>query len=444
MRRNLSRILVSSVLLTLFALSITTPALAFDGRGGDNIVIGKDEVINDDLYVGAQNFTLDGTVKGDVVAAGAVITINGTVEGDLIAAGQAVIVNGTVADDVRIAGGALLVGDNARIGGDVIAVGGSLEVRKGSSVGNDIVFGGGQALLNGDIARNVNVGGGGLEIHGTIGGDVKASLGDPEQAGPGPMMYMPNSPIPIPNVQAGLKIDPAAKIEGKLEYVSNRDLNFPGGVVLGPITRIEPAVNPEKMVKTPTMGQQVVNGTLDMLRNMVTLILIGLALVWLFPNFVRTTAERIRTAPLPSLGWGVVSWAAFLFSLMVIFVATLLGGIIFRVLTLGGVSGAIVWLGVVSMFALVIGFCLAVFFVAKIVVAIIGGKLILARVKPEWAEHKVWPLLLGVVLLAILVAIPFVGWLINLIVVLVGLGALWFYGRELMQHGRPVAEQPVG
>jgi len=443
MRKNLSQILFSSILLAVLALSVATPALAFDGRSGDSIVIGADEVINDDLYVGAESFTLDGAVKGDLVVGGSVITINGTVEGDLIAAGQTVIINGTVTDDVRVAAGAVLVGEKAKIGGDIVAVGGSLEAREGSSVGSDVIFAGGQALLAGEIARNLNVGGGGLELRGTVGGDALVSTGDSEQAGPGPMVFMPNSPIPLPNVQPGIKIDPAAKVEGRLEYVSGKDLNFPGGVIAGPIKRIEPVVDPATVVKPPTLAERAVDGTLNMVRNLVTLFLLGLGLVWLFPNFLKATTERVRTAPFPALGWGAVAWAAFFFALMFILVVILFGGILFGVLTLGGLSATVIWLGVLSMITLSIGFWLAVAFVSKIVVALLGGKLILSRVKPEWAEHKVWPLALGVVLFAILAAIPFLGGLFSFVVALLGLGALWLYGRDLLKNGRAV-EQAVG
>lgn len=441
MRNRFFHILVNSFLLTLLTLGVATPALAFDGRTGDNIVIGASEVINDDLYVGAENFTLDGTVKGDLVVAGAVITINGTVEGDLIAAGQTVIINGSIGDDARVAAGAILVGENAQIGGDIVAAGGSLEARQGSAVGRDAVFAGAQALLAGKIARNLNMGGGGLELRGTVGGDAFISAGDPEQSGPGPMIFMPNSSIPLPSVQPGLKIDPEAKIEGALEYVSRREINFPGGVA-GRVRRIEPIVDPSSVVKPPTLMERTVTGFLDMFRNLFTLLLLGLLLVWLFPNFVKSSAEQVRTSPLPAFGWGIVSWAAFFFALTFTLVATLFGGIFFGILTLDGLSATIIWLGVLSLFILVVGFVLAAAVISKIIVAVLGGRLILSRVKPEWAEHRVWPLVLGVVFFAILAAVPILGGLVNIIVILLGLGALWLSGRDLLKNGRKT-EQPV-
>jgi cytoskeletal protein CcmA (bactofilin family) len=124
--------------LLLVALFAVPTVRAFEGRGGDVVIIAAGDVIEDDLYVAAGEFTLDGTVKGDLVVVGSTVTINGTVEGDLTAAGQSVIVNGSVEDDARIAGFALTVqGD---VSDDVIAAGFSLEGREGSSVGGDVLY----------------------------------------------------------------------------------------------------------------------------------------------------------------------------------------------------------------------------------------------------------------------------------------------------------------
>ncbi len=76
------------VLAILLALTFITPAYAFDGRSGDKVVIEAGEVINDDLYVGAQEFVLDGTVNGDLIVFAQTVTINGKVDGDLMAAAR--------------------------------------------------------------------------------------------------------------------------------------------------------------------------------------------------------------------------------------------------------------------------------------------------------------------------------------------------------------------
>src|SRR5271157_4464034 len=285
------------VLLSLFTL-IATPAYAFDGRSGDKVVIPAGAVVNDDLYIGANQFVLDGTVNGDVVAAGQMITINGTINGDLFAAGQTIVINGTVTGASRIAGSVLFIGEKASIGKDVVGAGYSLESRKGSVIGRDLVFAGGQILAAGDIARNVQVAAGGLEIVGNIGGNVKADVGDEgQQSGPPPTMFMGPSTVPVPLVSTGLTIDPSAKISGDLNYTQTKDLTFPAGTISGKIVRVVPTANQNNRASTliETPAQKVTNWSLNLLRSLVTLILIGLLLLWLLPNFVKKPIEKLES-----------------------------------------------------------------------------------------------------------------------------------------------------
>jgi hypothetical protein len=438
-RKSLTRILVGAVLLTLLISSIATPALAFDSRGGDTVTIAASEIVNDDLYIAAQTVVVDGTIKGDLIVFAQTITINGTVEGDLIAAGQEVIVNGVIQDDARIAGAVLFLGEKAKVGSDIVGAGASLETRKGSSIGQDLVFAGGQALLAGDIVRNVTAATSCLELRGAIGGNLKADVGNADEGySGGSKAFMPDGGVTIPSVKPGLTIDPAAKIGGTLEYTSAKQISIPGGVVAGKVTHLEPKVNKD-VPKPLTLTESLINGGLDIVRTIVTLILFGLLLLWLFPSFIKTTTERIKAAPLPSLGWGVIHIAAFFFALLVLFIAMLIGGIGFGVLTLQGISGAIIFFGLLAMFALILSFALAIWFVAQIIVSILGGQLILARIKPELAENKYWPLVIGVLIYAVLTAVPILGSLIWWVVVLLGLGALWYFGQEMLAKKPAVA-----
>lgn len=425
-------------MLALLTMTITSSALAFDGRGGDTVVIGADEVIEDDVYVGATNFTLEGTIKGDLTVAAETIVINGTVEGDLFAAGQSVVINGTIADDVRIAGAGLQLGEDASIGGDFLGASASLEAKKGSVVGGDFLYGGAQVLLSGDVAGDAMFGVGALELRGSIGGDVTAEVGSAEQAGPPPSTYMSQTGIPIPSVTPGFTIGKNAKIGGSLTYTQTKDIEIPEGAVVGEITRKEPVADVNVQYTPPTAAQKAATWSLNLLRSIVTLILFGLLLAWIAPKFMKSVMDKLQTTPAASLGWGVVSYAAFFFTLLVIFTAMIVGGVVFGALTLGGVSGAIVWLGILAIFALVVAFGLVTAFLTKIVVAWLGGKWIMGRFNPALADHKFWPLLVGVIIVAILAALPFIGWIFGLAVMFLGLGALWLWGRDLWQARKTV------
>ncbi len=436
--RNTQKILSVFALVTLLALTFVSPAYAFDGRGGDKVVIAANEVINDDLYVTAQDFTLDGTVKGDMFALGQVSTINGTIDGNLMAAGQAVIVNGTVKGSIRIAGSVLRLGEHARVGGDIVGAGYSLEVQKGSSIGRDVVFVGGQILQAGEVSRNMQVATGAFELRGTVGGNVKADVAESGQGGPPPTMFMPQSPIQPPAVKQGLTINPSAKIKGNLEYTQSKDLTFPAGVVVGTVTRKAPAANPNAP-RPETTGEKIAKWGLNLLRTAITLILIGLFLLWLFPFFMQGLSGMLQSAPWRSLGWGVVAWAAFVFLVLIILAGIVVGALLFGVLTLGGLARAIVFLGILALFALILGFVLVTSFVAKVAFGQALGNWILTRTSPSLAEHRFWPMIIGVVITVVVIALlsfPLIpgilGWLLDLAVVLFGLGALWLWGRERM------------
>ena len=425
------------VLAILLALTFITPAYAFDGRSGDKVVIEAGEVINDDLYVGAQEFVLDGTVNGDLIVFAQTVTINGKVDGDLMAAAQTVAVNGEVTGSIRMAGSVLLVGEKASIGTDVVSAGYSLESKQGSSIGQDLVYGGAQILLAGDVARNVQVGTGAFELRGSVGGDVQAEVGEPNQ-GPPPTMFMPQSSISAPSVKPGLTFDPSASIAGNLKYTQANEVTIPAGVVAGKVTRTEPSRN-TTTPREETATQKVTKWGLNFVRTSIALILIGLFLLWLFPTFMGGVSAQLQAKPLPSLGWGAVAWAAFFFVLLLILTVTIIGAIVFGVLTLGQLTGTVLGLGILAFFGLIVGFVLATTFVAKVVFGAALGKWIFLRANSRLAEHRYWPMVVGVLITVAVIAVlsfplipGFLGWLLNFAIVLLGLGALWLWGRERM------------
>jgi cytoskeletal protein CcmA (bactofilin family) len=425
-----------------FLTLIATPAHAFNGRSGDNVVVQAGDVVNDDLYVSANQFVLDGTVNGDVVAGGQMITINGTIDGDLIAAGQTIVINGTITGTSRVAGSVVFIGEKANLGRDVVGAGYSFESRKGSVIGRDLLFAGGQILTAGDVVRNVLVATNGLDIAGKVGGNVEADVSDKEsRSGPPPGAFMGSSTVPIPLVNTGLTIDPSAKISGNLQYTQTKELTFPAGVIGGKISRmIQPQNQTPKLEDTPS--QKVANWSLNLLRSLVTLVLIGLLLLWLVPTLVKKPTEKLETKFWPSLGWGVIAYAVFFFSILLILFVMIFGGVLFGALTLGSLSATVIWIGVFVLFTLVIGFVLITSFLAKLVFGMALGRWILLWLKSPLAGTRYWPMVIGLVVTLVVVGllsfplIPGVlGGLLNFILILFGLGAIWLWGREGFEKG---------
>jgi hypothetical protein len=79
--------LFSRMLITVLAISgsalllLPNPVEAAEFRSGIEVVIGAEEVLKDDVYVVASRIVVDGTVDGDLLAAGESIAVNGAVNG---------------------------------------------------------------------------------------------------------------------------------------------------------------------------------------------------------------------------------------------------------------------------------------------------------------------------------------------------------------------------
>ena len=436
---------VAGAVLAILSLAVPT-VWAFEGRGGDVVIIEADEVIDDDLYVGAGQFTLDGTVKGDLFVAGGTIEINGTVEGDLVAAGQSIVIDGAVEDDARIAGYALSLG--GKVVDDLISAGFSLENGRESNVGGDLLAVGYQALLAGDVAGDAEIAGGAVRLAGAIGGDARVDVGGaaPGQGMPPgfPFYFGPNVP-PVPSVPMGLSIDGGASLGGDLKYTANSEIAVPAGVVAGEtgFTRYVPEVEGRPELRRPSPAALVGRWFVRQLRRLITLLLAGAAMMWLVPGWTRKMAGIVQAKPLPSLGWGVVAIAAFAMAMMVLIIGTALLALMFGVLTLGELVGRFIALGGIAISGVGFGFSVTWSYVTKIIISVLLGQLVFRLFKSDAEGHRWWPMLLGVLVFVIFAAIPVLGWLARLATVLLGLGAIWLWasGWFAARRAAPVAAE---
>jgi cytoskeletal protein CcmA (bactofilin family) len=420
-------LLILGLLAGLLALFAAAPARAAEIRSGNDVVIGRGEVIAGDLYVAANSVTVDGTIKGDLVAVGSQVTVNGVIEGDLLAAAQAIAINGTVRDDARAAGQAILLGPSGRVDGDLAVGGLSLENQPGSVVQGDVLVGAYQALLAGSIGRNITGGLDRLELRGSVGGDVDISVGG--DSDPSAVQFSPAGPLPLPRVQPNLTLADSARIGGKLSYRSSTT------AAINPSAQVAGAVTFESVPAQAAPAQPILPG-LTYLQRFTGLLLVGLLLLWLAPAWTKRLADTVEARPLPSLGWGLVAFFAFIGAVLAALVLTIALAIVLGWLTLGGLVGMTLVLGLLLNAMLVTSYIAFVAYVAQIVVGYVAARWLLRRAQPAWAERQVVPLALGVLLYVVLRAIPWLGPLVGIVVVLVGLGALWQWGRATLHRPR--------
>ncbi len=445
-RSRIKLILLSTVTLSMFALSIALPVKAFEFKSGDIVVIESGEVVEDDLYVGAATIEVNGTIKGDLVAFGSNIILgpDGVIEEDLIAAGQSVVINGEVGDDARLAGAILNLGENAGVGDDLVGFGYSLETESSSVVGGDLLFMGAQSLLAGDVAGNVKIGVGGVELNGEIAGDVELEFGAPGDTSPfSPFQFIPNMPA-VPVVAGGLTIGPDTLIGGDLIYKAPEESDVPSWAVGGEVEfeEVAPVDASVEIEQEPTTGEKVWNWFLVNLRRLISFLLIGLILIWLLPNFVEQVSANLNAKPWHSLGWGVLLYFGFFFLVFVILMLTIVLVIVFLLITLAAIAWLIFGLGFVTIINLMLAFYISTAFLSKIFVSYLAGRLILERLKPDWALSIYWSFITGLIVFIILTSIPYLGWIINLGVIFFGLGAiiLWIKDRLFPPETAPAAK----
>lgn len=402
----------------LLALLLAVASLAAAGSlagevqlsGGQTVTVAADQVVADDLYATGETVRIEGTVRGDLVAVAREIVIDGIVEGDVLAAGQSLSIRGTVGDDARVAGQVLRLGEGARLGDDLIAAGFSLETVGGSGIGGTVRFFGYQALLAGEVAESVGGAMGALELAGKVHGDVDVEVG-PRGEGAPPAFWP--SPVRIPSVPSGLTVADGARIGGALRYSSSTAGRIAeGAAVDGGIEFEETATGQEA---EPGLLERIA----DRVRRFVALLLVGALLLWLAPRWTERLAATVRARPLASLGWGVVFLAAAAVGVVALALVMSVLAWVLGLATLGGLVAAVIGGGLLGELALVIGVVVLSMYLPPVVVGLAGGRAVVGQ--------RFAALALGVLVLLLLTSIPYLGTLIALFVLLVGLGSLWIW-----------------
>jgi cytoskeletal protein CcmA (bactofilin family) len=398
---------VSLLLGSLCAFVAVRPLYATDFRGGDTIIVGENEVIDDDLFISGDVVTINGTVKGNLFATGTTVTINGHVEGSLFGAGRTIILNSPVDGSVYVGSYALTLGEGAQIGRNLNFGGFSLTAQPGSTIGRSLYGGGYQFLLSGAVADDVNVGSGALELNGTVGGDVRGSVGSPGEGSPS--VYMPEFEGAVTPVDPGLRVREGATIGG--------DLNVELTTTTADQAQPAPFYSPANAQFRWAIGE------------VLALLIIGLLFLYLRPSLLHQAGGAVQHSLLASLGIGLLILVVVMIAVPVIIGLLVALAVVGGWLTLGQLVGDVVGLGMVT---LVFGLGLFIFtagMVTKIVVAYAGGRLLVQRLLTTEglsAAQSTLALVLGLVIYIALRSIQFgIGGIIGFLVTLVGLGALY-------------------
>ena len=460
--RNIFHLLAA--FLIMFVLTTgsiqAVQAAEFDKDGQ----LSKEEVVNDDLFTGADIVVVDGEVNGNLLAAGNSITINGVVNGDALLMGRTIVISETAvingnliacSSTIEIAGqvtgsvfggsAALILKETATVGSNVYYGGYSLETGQGSQIGIDLYAGVYQAMLKGIITRDTKLGAGAVELSGTIGRDAVIDLGADSSTDKTPPNFMKNMPfmqqpgIP-PSIQPGLRVSEGTVIKGKLTYTSSQDMTSgiqaqpEGGVVY------KTPVGNDKLEARQGLLFRFLTWLWDTLRKLITLLILGLLSVWLLPALLKPVVEQARSQTLSSAGYGALT-VVLGYLAAIVAAGVILGiGLLISVLTLGGLSQTVFGLGFSGLALVFTVFTLLVSYGSKLVVAFMAGEWIMNKIAPEAKGKSYWAMVIGVVLYVILAAIPYIGWLVALIATIIGIGSMWLAYRSWRKSRKGLVE----
>ncbi|HYX66803.1 MAG TPA: polymer-forming cytoskeletal protein [Burkholderiales bacterium] len=324
----------------------------------------------------------------DRFAAGPTVSVADEVPGDLFAAGGAIDVDAAVRGDAVLAGGTVRLG--APVGQDLYLTGGRLNVAAPVMHNARIAGGNVQMGPKARIAGNLSVAGGDIRIEAPIGGYLQVGGGH---------VYLDSSVAGDVRVGAGsVELGPNARIAGRLRYASREELQKSAQAeVKGGIERIP---LPERGREARKHAGRAFHWLWS-----AGLIVLAAVLAALLPNISLGTAAAVRTR------W---PWSLLVGFIALVCIPTAL---IIAVITVIGIPLALA--------ALALYFALLLLGYATSGIAI--GLAALQRWRPARAPQAAMRIVfaaLGMLAVVLLASIPWIGGLVALAALFLGVGAL--------------------
>ncbi len=344
------------------------------GKGG-NVTISQEEKVRN-LYTAGNMISIEGDIEKSLHAAGNVITIGGDVENNIYAVGNTIVIRGKVGDSVHVGGSNIVI--EGEIKEDLFLAGGNIALSKSASVGGDLVVAGGTVEIASPVTGDVYLAGGQVTINSKIGGQVRAKVDE-------------------------LNLGSQAEIAKNLSYRSPKEVSMAEGAkVLGEISFEKKVIKKIKPFKSPKTLFGIL--TLSFLIKLLATIAAGLVLIYLFRNLTERTIKEGLAHFWANLGRG--------FSALIL---TPIACIILLVTVVGA------WL------AGLIGVAYTLMVLLSLVLASIAFGSWLIKVFKKRSEYLInWPAVVwGVIVLNLIVLVPYLGWVVGLIFMLISLGALY-------------------
>lgn len=334
----------------------------------------------------------DETVSHDLYVFSGELVVDGTVEGDLVVGAGTVVINGTVDGDLVVGSGRLSI--NGEVTGDARA--GAGEILVDGTVGEDLLAGAGVITIgaSGEVGEDLIFAAGEVVVNGAVVGSVLGTASE----------YSRNGTV------------------GGSEQVT---IETGGGQPSEP----EPS-EPIRIAR-------------DGLVQFVSVVLLGALALIIVPGALRGSESALRRRPLASAGIGIGVLVGYLIQFIAVILAMVLVAIALSAALLESLAGMAVWLGIIDLIVTTFALVVSAAFLADAVV----GLAIARRVTGDWATNRWQELALligGAAVVVALTAIPGIGGVVKLVVIVLGIGAMGVALGEWWSRRRPPEVPPFG
>jgi hypothetical protein len=373
-------------MMVLALLVCVVPGFALTIRGGDNVTVAADEVIDDDVIAAAQSVIVQGIVTGDLIVFASEVRVTGTVGGTIIAGAATVDIDAIGVQSVWLAAGQVRL--SGYIDKNAVLAGGNLSLEEDGAIGRDLIVYGGKVQANGSVD-----------------GTIKGSVGEFTLAGSSGVV----------NIKAEeATVMATARVAGDLSIQCETEPSIAEGAYVGgdiQLKQIEEEDGESIFAIAPMIAFFI---TFVKFIIFIAKILVGIVLISISGAYVRRIMDTLVQKPWPSLGWGF------------------LGVIVIPV-------------GIVFLFAVLIGYPFAVigiyiytilFFLSSIMVGLVLGERIIKLFKKQGDVSMYISLLLGLVVLGIIDFIPVLNVIIKIFVILFGAGMVLIGTWNLLKDMR--------
>lgn len=459
----LRRILWINFIFLLLLTSSAGAVEAADGMRGNSCTIDRNEVIDHDFYFFCYTLTIRGTINGDLIGIASRVTLarGSVVNGDLWIGTGHLVIEGEVYDDMHFAGGNLQITKFASFPEprtDIAALGISVSINEEAVVPGDLLMLGYQAVLNGDIGRNIDFQGQSLRIYGNVGGNIDAIVGDRRQETP--LRTFP-LPFDINLTNPGFVIGEEASIIGHLTYEAPQQVTLSRNTVQGQVNYTQSLQQADitRVEQSDTFFTIMRDYVINILQDSVSLMVVGLFILQFLPILMIEPGKRVQRTTPTAFSWGAmlfilnfpIAVVLLLFSILLVFIIT--------VVTLGAMTLAASLFFLVVDVMLVGGFWFLLVFVGPAITCFVVGVNLIRISHRYYVERRRDPddppvhlpivtgkyrwaaLAVGVAFFSIVVNLPLPA--SNMLKIIlrgafafVGLGAIFMYGRDVWHMAR--------